>query len=221
MKLTVAAVASSSDDDHFSDASEGHQRSHSRTLSSPVPPPRTRVEKVDGNPSHGEVPGTHAYGQRGKDAVPDEIEVVPEGCRSRSQSIAGTQSRPTTPGGSSIPQTLVEKVDLNTPSHGDVPGTTAYEQRKADSVPDFVMKMPEDGSTPTSLNPSPSQSPSSADTPVPETRLSRVDSIPNEEGESGARAHRRSPSDALPDSTESVPDLPGKLVFLSVQLQDD
>lgn len=170
---------------------------------------------MDDGPSHGDVPGTHAYEQRGQDAVPDEIEVVPEGSRSRSHSRAGLQDRPSTPGGSPIPQTLVEKVDPNTPSHGDVPGTPAYDQRKADAVPDFVMKMPEHGE---SRLPSPTLAPSepnSADAPVPETRLSRVNSLPSEEPMSGRRAHSRSPSDALPDSTETIPDSPGKLLFYS------
>lgn len=209
-----SAVASASDEEHFSDASEGHQRSHSRSPSVPL----TRVEKVDDGPSHGDVPGTHAYEQRGQDAVPDEIEVVPEGSRSRSHSRAGPQDRPSTPGGSPIPQTLVEKVDPNTPSHGDVPGTPAYEQRKADAVPDFVMKMPENGE---SRLPSPSLMPSEpnlTDAPIPETRLSRVDSLPSEEPTPGPRAHSRSPSDALPDSTETILDPPGKPLFLQYKV---
>ncbi|RJE20272.1 hypothetical protein PHISCL_07381, partial [Aspergillus sclerotialis] len=200
------SVTSTSDEEYFSDASEGHQRSHTHPPSDRTSPvPRTRVEKVDGNPAHGDVPGTQAYEQRSQDAVPDEIEVVPEGSRSRSHSRVGLQDRPSTPGGSPIPQTLVEKVDPNSPSHGDIPGTSAYEQRKADAVPDFVMKMSDKGeSGPPSPNPTPNQ-PNSADTPIPETRLSRVDSMPTEE-RTGPRAHSRSPSDALPDTTETISD---------------
>ncbi|KAK3066044.1 hypothetical protein LTS18_002087, partial [Coniosporium uncinatum] len=68
-------LASSSDnDEYFSDASEGN--SHS-------PIPVTRVERVDDKPAHGEVPGTPAYKLRTQDAVPDELEIVPEGSRSR------------------------------------------------------------------------------------------------------------------------------------------
>lgn len=213
-KLTGGlAVVSNSEDEHFSDASEGHERSHSRPPSSPVP--RTRVEKVDGSPSHGEVPGTDAYETRTPDAVPDEVEVIPEGCRSRGQSSAGLHDRPSASGESPVPQTLVEKVDPDVPSHGEVPGTAAFEQRKADAAPDLVMTMPEHGgSRSPSLNPSPSRS-SSDDTPVPETRLSRVDSLPSDE-DSGVQAHRRSPSDASPDSTERVSDPPGKLSSLRV-----
>lgn len=130
----------------------------------------------------------------------------------------GLQGRQSTPGGSPIPQTLVEKVDPNSPSHGDIPGTPAYEQRKADAVPDFVMKMSDKGeSGPPSPNPTPHQ-PNSADTPIPETRLSRVDSIPTEEP-TGPRAHRRSPSDTLPDTTETVPDSQGKTLSLGCRVQ--
>lgn len=124
----------------------------------------------------------------------------------------GLKDRPSTPGGSPIPHTVVEKVDPNMPSHGEVPGTAAYQQRKADAVPDLVMKMPEDGgSRSPSINTRSSRS-GSDDTPVPETLLSRVDSLPSE-AESGVRAHRRSPSDALPDSTERIPKLQGKLAL--------
>ncbi|KAK3066078.1 hypothetical protein LTS18_002050, partial [Coniosporium uncinatum] len=97
-------LASSSDnDEHFSDASEGN--SHS-------PIPVTRVERVDDKPAHGEVPGTPAYKLRTQDAVPDELEIVPEGSRSRSASSAArlrSNSRPYSPGGSPVPKTVVER----------------------------------------------------------------------------------------------------------------
>lgn len=209
----------SSDEEHFSDASEGHQRSYSRSASGRTSPvPLTRVEKVDGSPAYGEVPGTDAYGKRERDAVPDEVEVVPEGSRSRSHSSVGLQDHPSTPGGTLIPQTLVEKVDPDTPSHGEVPGTPAYEQRKADAVPDSVMKMSESDSRPPSHDTTPTQS-SSDSTPVPETLLSRVDSMPSEGAESGVRAHKRSPSDALPDSTERISDPPRKLLLFLYKVQ--
>ncbi|KAF2090962.1 hypothetical protein K490DRAFT_62293 [Saccharata proteae CBS 121410] len=132
-------------DDHFSDASEGRKMSTDRSdATSPVP--LTRVERVDDKPSHGEVPGTPAYSMRTQDAVPDEVEVVPEGTRSRSTSHLSAADRPSTPrspGGTPIPKTVVEKVDPDVPSHGDVPGTAAYEMRQADAIPDIVLKAPE------------------------------------------------------------------------------
>lgn len=91
------------------------------------------------------MPGTSAYQMRVQDAVPDEVEIVPEGGRSRSTSMLSASDRPSTPlspGGTPIPKTVVEKVD-DEPSHGDVPGTEAYEQRQADAVPDIVLKVAE------------------------------------------------------------------------------
>lgn len=98
---------------------------------------------MDDQPSYGEVPGTDAYSKRAQDAVPDEVEVVPEGSRSRSASRVSLSDRPYTPGGTQIPKTVVEKVDPDAPSYGDVPGTEAFELRAADAVPDVVLKAPQ------------------------------------------------------------------------------
>jgi hypothetical protein len=97
---------------------------------------------VDDEPAYGEVPGTEAYEKRTQDAVPDEVEVVPDGLRSRSTSRVDGD-RPITPGGTPIPKTVVEKVDPDTPAYGDVPGTHAYEVRAADALPDVIVKAPE------------------------------------------------------------------------------
>ncbi|KAF2219488.1 hypothetical protein BDZ85DRAFT_42913 [Elsinoe ampelina] len=130
-----------SSDDHFSDASEGEQKTgRPRSATSPVPV--MRVERVDDTPAYGEVPGTAAYKMRAQDAVPDEIEVVPEGTRSRSASRLSESDRPLTPGGTMIPKTIVEKVEPENPSYGEVPGTEAYEKRRADAEPDEVLTSP-------------------------------------------------------------------------------
>ena len=107
------------------------------------PIPITRVERVDDEPSYGEVPGTEAYKKRIQDAVPDEVEVVPEGTRSRSTSRVSSQERPLTPGGSPIPKTVIEKVNPDEPAHGDVPGTHAYKVRAADAAPDVIVQAPQ------------------------------------------------------------------------------
>ncbi|CAO2657960.1 Nn.00g072200.m01.CDS01 [Neocucurbitaria sp. VM-36] len=133
----VDAVESS--DEHFSDASEGRPGRSDAT--SPIP--ITRVERVDDEPAHGEVPGTDAYKMRTQDAVPDEVEIVPEGSRSRSASRVSANDRPLTPGGTPIPRTIVEKIDPDQPSYGDVPGTHAHQLRMADAEPDVVVKAPE------------------------------------------------------------------------------
>lgn len=111
------------------------------------PIPTTRVERVDDEPAYGEVPGTLAYKIRTQDAVPDEVEVVPDGQRSRSTSRLNDADRPLTPGGTPmppIPKTVVELVDPDQPSHGEVPGTAAYEMRMADAAPDEVLEAPEE-----------------------------------------------------------------------------
>ncbi|PYH90521.1 hypothetical protein BO71DRAFT_422238 [Aspergillus ellipticus CBS 707.79] len=194
--------ATNSDDEHFSDASEGHERSPSLPPSGRASPiPITRVEKVDEDPSHGEVPGTAAYEIREQDAVPDQIEVIPEGSRSRSAS-ATEQQRPVTP----VPRTVVEKVDLDEPSHGDVPGTPAYELRKADAVPDVVTTTADSDDTTTEPAPGSFET-DTTEPPVPETVLSRVNSIENDT-EEGLTAHQPKSSDPEPDQTQVAPDTP-------------
>jgi len=169
------------------------------------------VEKVDDTPSYGEVPGSAAYEKREQDAVPDEIEIIPEGARSRRESRAEPEP-PLTPGGSPIPRTVVEKIDPSEPSYGEVPGTHAYEMRKADAAPDRILKISEDGQRSPSFDLEPPEH-SSVPGPIPETRLSHVDSLPIDGESSGPRAHMRHPSDPVPDSIETVQDPPGKCGF--------
>jgi len=130
---------SSSDSEHFTDASEGQKPPPRSGDASPVP--ITRVERVDDEPAYGEVPGTTAYKLRTQDAVPDEIEVVPEGMRSRSASRVSLADRPKSPA-PVVPKIVAEKLEPEEPAYGDVPGTAAYELRKADAVPDEIVKSP-------------------------------------------------------------------------------
>jgi len=88
------------------------------------------------------VPGTDAYKKRTQDAVPDEVEVIN---RSRSASRVSPADRPGVE--IPIPKIVAMKIDPDTPAYGDVPGTEAYEKRRADAVPDMVIKSP-DGSDP-------------------------------------------------------------------------
>lgn len=145
--ILLTPCSESESDEHFSDASEGrparalpHTSDRSEATS---PIPVTRVERVDDEPAYGEVPGTDAYNKRAQDAVPDEVEIVPDGTRSRSASRLNAEDRPLTPGGTPIPKTIVEKVDPDTPSHGEVPGTDAYNKRLQDAVPDVVRAVPD------------------------------------------------------------------------------
>jgi len=132
---------SSDSDDHFSDAQSGIERSGAVT-------PIVRVEKVDDEPSHGEVPGTKAFNMREADAVPDEVEIIGDTKESKAKSTASSipaavadrisrTRAQSTPGDLPIPITKVEKVDSE-PSHGEIPGTEAYELRKGDAEPDIV-----------------------------------------------------------------------------------
>jgi hypothetical protein len=147
--LSDPKCTAESSDDHFSSASEGTPPRPPRLSTPSSPIPTTRVERVDDNPAHGEIPGTPAYDKRTQDAVPDEIEIVPEGTRSRSStrsralSNLSTTDRPVTPGGSPIPRTVVEKVD-DVPSYGEVEGTPAKEMRMADALPDEIRKAPDE-----------------------------------------------------------------------------
>ncbi|OQD77771.1 hypothetical protein PENDEC_c002G03375 [Penicillium decumbens] len=205
-------MVSTSDDEHFSDASEGHHEVQSRPQSgSASPVPRTRVERVDSSLQHGEVPGTFAYEIRQQDAVPDEIQILPEsaeGAESKDASPAGPQDRPLTPGDSPIPRTMVEKVNPGSLSYGEVPGTVAYEKRQADAVPDVVKSAddPDDVQPPLSVDDLSSDT-NLPDKEIPETKISQVETMPTEEElPSHPKAHQRSPSDAVPDIVETVPD---------------
>lgn len=135
--LTIAFAASESDD-HFSDAQSAPE--DEAVAASPVP--KLRVEKVDDEPSYGEVPGTEAYEKRTGDAVPDEIAVIPDEeapsePQSANESEPANDSSASTPGGQPIPKTVVDE----TP---DEEGSKTHhyheDLHKADATPDFVRK---------------------------------------------------------------------------------
>ncbi|KAJ5094168.1 hypothetical protein N7456_010029 [Penicillium angulare] len=192
--------ASNSDDDHFSDASEGHTNLQSSPQSGNTSPvPRTRVERVDNSAQHGEVPGTAAFEKRVQDAPPDEIEVVPEGAESKDQPVASSPDGATTPNDAPIPQTIVEKVDPDEPSFGEVPGTDAYEKRQADATPDVVKDISDsqndidapasdDGST--DSNATPTQ-------PIPVTKAAPMETIPIEDNISSSPQAQQPPTSDL------------------------
>ncbi|KAI9771154.1 MAG: hypothetical protein M1840_002505 [Geoglossum simile] len=196
---------SEDEDEHFSDASEG-RRSPAPGQCSPIP--TTRLEKVDEGPSYGEVPGTSAYELRKEDSVPDEVEII------RDSGHGGkVTERPTASRGQPIPITVVEKIDPLTPSHGEVPGTDAHEIRKADAVPDLVLKIPEPGVESEAISRSRSPSPSTStprDQPVPITKLSQVDSLSSHKEVSGTRSSDKRREDADPDVIERSPDVDSK-----------
>lgn len=102
------------------------------------------------------------------------MEVVPEGRLSKRASQIDFE-RPTTPGGTTIPRTVVEKVDPTATSYGDDPNTRAWHHRKTDSVPDLVVRAPRPGEQRKSLDeerPPRSQSPQGR---IPETIVTPVE----------------------------------------------
>ncbi len=159
---------------------------------------------MDNRESHGEVPGTDAYKIRTQDAVPDEIEVIPEGAHSRSAS-RGPLDRPVSPGGTPVPQTVVEKVDPKSLSRGDVPGTLSYSKRRADAVPDVIRPIG-DHETIDSEDQGAMTSP---ETPVPTTVITKVDSLPSYGEVPGTKAFEMRKGDTKPDLVEKKRDTSG------------
>ena len=160
---------------------------------------------MDNRESYGEVPGTPAYKIREQDAVPDEIDVIPEG-RSR-PSTKNQVDRSETPGGSPIPKTVVEKINPTSPSHGDVPGTRAHSKRMADAVPDIVRPASgQDDEVPIDLKDDlmGAKSPQIA---IPTTVITRTDSQPSHGEVPGTEAYRIRKGDAQPDVVEKKGDV--------------
>lgn len=200
-------LESSDSDDHFSDAQSGLEPPSG--VASPIP--HTRVEKVDDEPRYGEDPETEAYHMREQDAVPDEIEVVPEGKHSRTTSPLGTGT--STPGGQPIPMTVVEKIDPEVPTYGEVPGTEAHEKRLADAVPDLVVRSGSRSRASTMTRSRAGSTP--GDLPIPITKVERVDSMPRHGEIPGTKAYELRKEDAKPDLVEEVGDVAGKGISAS------
>ena len=151
------------------------------------------------------MPGTAAYKMREQDAVPDELEIVPEGTSSRRSSVMPEPDRTATPGGTPIPRTMVEKIDSEFPSHGDVPGTLAHDVRKADAVPD-VIKSPSSSAPGAASMP---QTAKSTQVPVPRMVVTRIDSKPAHGEVPGTEAYEIRKCDAEPDVLEKKKDVAG------------
>ncbi|UQC80210.1 uncharacterized protein CLUP02_05692 [Colletotrichum lupini] len=118
-------LANASDsEDHFSDA----QSAPLSPGTSPIP--KTRVEKVDDEPSYGEVPGTEAYRSREGDAEPDEIAIQE---KNSSEASSTADSAPKSP---VIPKTVVEEAPGDSGPHSE----EFLEKRKADAPADLIVK---------------------------------------------------------------------------------
>jgi hypothetical protein len=159
------------------------------------------VEKVDCEPSYGEVPGTDAYNMRVEDALPDQIAVIPgdESTKPKNLPI----DRPSTPGGHPIPITVVER----TSSAGlwGLPGTSSHHVHKADAEPDVIL----DSSEARSMSPEILRSRAASnpgEMPIPVTKVEKVDSIPSHGKVPGTDTCEMRKGDAKPD----IGDVPGK-----------
>ncbi|KAI9053591.1 hypothetical protein LZ554_002545 [Drepanopeziza brunnea f. sp. 'monogermtubi'] len=197
--------SSEESEDHFSDAQSGLDPLESpKTDGAASPIPHTRVEKVDDEASYGEEPGTEAYRLREQDAAPDEIAVIPD---ARSPDFSAPDSKPSSPstptGGHPIPLMIVEKIDPETPSHGEVPGTLAHDLRAADAVPDLVVKSgSSDRSRSSSIRSRANSTP--GDLPIPLTKVEKIDSSPRHGEVPGTKAYELRRGDAEPDIVEEV-----------------
>ncbi|KAI4205957.1 MAG: hypothetical protein LQ350_000142 [Teloschistes chrysophthalmus] len=196
-------LSSDNEDEVFSDAHEGPKQTSGKA--SPIP--ITRVEKVDDHDSYGEVPGTEAYNLRKQDAVPDELEIL--GDTSKPSSRRTSQSQPertSTPGGTPIPLTVVEKVDSASPSHGEVPGTAAHSMRQADAVPDVILQSPKAKTSFAASSPGGTIGP---EIPIPKTVVTKVDEEPSHGEVPGTEAYDMRTEDATPDVVETRGDPTG------------
>ena len=87
------------------------------------------------SPSHGDIPGTAAHSIRKADAVPDVIVQASDDQKPLDSSIEGSQVSSQV----LIPKTIITKVDSK-PSHGEVPGTEAFNMRQEEAHPDVIEK---------------------------------------------------------------------------------
>jgi len=194
--------------DEFEDATDGGKKG-SRPVTPSSPIPITRVERVDDKPAHGEVPGTSAYDIRQGDAVPDEVEVIPEGSLSKRTSRQFLDT-PLTPGGTPIPRTVVEKIDPSAPSYGDEPGTPAYKQRMADATPDLVLKNSDPSRSPSIYDSESKHKRTPSNMSVPETIVTRADDEPAHGEVPGTAAAEVRKRDATPDKVDIMTDESGR-----------
>lgn len=148
---------------------------------------------------------------RTQDAVPDELEVIPDGARSRSasQSQQIHQDRPSGSVSGPIPRTVVDKVDPASPSHGDVPGTAAHSKRKADAIPDVIRPATASETQVDGL----ADRHIASDINVPSTVITKIDSEPSHGEIPGTEAFEMRKSDAKPDNVVKVSD--GRGQFMS------
>ena len=139
--------------------------------------------------------------------MPDELEVISDEGGSKTSPSGNHHEQSEGVAAQSIPKTVVEKVDPTSPSHGEIPGTTAHSLRKADAVPDVILQTQEHGAISSSENVDNAVSPA---IPVPKTVITKVDSNPSHGEVPGTDAFDIRKGDAKPDLIEKKGDISGK-----------
>ena len=184
--------SSENEDDHFSDASEGRE-------SRPASPSTRLAGKYKAvRHSAGHDRGNHST------LAPQEQESGALGAKigrpSQGESDEHVSSSPQEP---VVPTTVVEKVDPFTASYGEVPGTAAYDMRRADAEPDVVVASDEADGAPQGKKTVP------PNLPVPITKVTTIDSSPGHGDIPGTEAHEKHKGDAEPDVVEHQVDPQG------------
>lgn len=131
MPALTPLTETSDSEDHFSDAKSAPM---SPAPGSPIP--RTRVEKVNHEPSHGEVPGTEAHRIREEDAKPDEIGQAPDSTVPSPQQASPASATPSE--ASEPPKTVVNESAGSTEPHTEEFKERIEDAHKADASPDVI-----------------------------------------------------------------------------------
>lgn len=142
--------------------------------------------------------------------MPDDLEIIPDGRESRPRSSTGQQDHLASPREIPIPKMVVEKIDPQSPSHGDVPGTAAHSKRQADAVPDVILQASERDEASVSEDQGEGIFP---DIAIPATVITKVDSKPSHGEVPGTVAFDMRKGDAKPDAVEKKGDVSGEYRF--------
>ncbi|KAL8950319.1 MAG: hypothetical protein Q9222_003642 [Ikaeria aurantiellina] len=153
---------------------DNSEHRHHETLE----PPRKSVELED--------PGAHELSSENEDETHEKA-------FSDAQEDSNVRSRHNSP----IPTTRVDDRD----SHGEIPGTEAYNQRLQDAVPD-ELEIVGDTSNPSRRNTKtlPNRTATPGGTPIPMTVVEKVDAT-----SPGTTAHSMRKADAVPDKIVQSP----------------
>jgi hypothetical protein len=147
---------------------------------------------------------------RMQDAVPDELEIIPDGQESKRASKLSPQEKSPTAAALPIPKTVVQEVVPSSPSHREVRGTPAHSLHKSDAVPDVVVQV-----TDPDVNPFSEAESEGISTrgPTPATGTADLNTglgTQQDMGEGGSNTRRRNED---PDSSQEQSNMHGKFGF--------